>query len=50
MLAAITIAYLLFHPSTRYQMPADPFLFLLSGYALTALITRVAARLRPPIA
>lgn len=34
-LAAITVAYLIFHPSTRYRMPADPFLFLLSGYAVT---------------
>ncbi len=33
-LATITLAYLIFHPSTRYRMPADPFLFLLSGYAV----------------
>jgi hypothetical protein len=38
-LATITIAYLIFHPSTRYRMPADPFLFLLSGYAVTVLAT-----------
>jgi 4-amino-4-deoxy-L-arabinose transferase-like glycosyltransferase len=30
----ITIAYLIFHPSTRYRSPADPFLFILSAYAV----------------
>jgi 4-amino-4-deoxy-L-arabinose transferase-like glycosyltransferase len=32
-LAAITVAYVVYHPSTRYRSPADPFLFILSGYA-----------------
>lgn len=36
-LAAITVAYLVFHPSTRYRVPADPFLFLLSAYAVVRL-------------
>lgn len=36
-LLAITLAYLIFHPSTRYRMPADPAVFLFSGYALTRL-------------
>jgi len=39
-LAAITITYLVFHPSTRYRMPAAPFLFLLSGYAVAQMIKR----------
>ncbi len=43
-LAAITLAYLIFHPSTRYRMPADPFLFLLSGYAITRLWERLRRR------
>ncbi len=30
----ITATYLLFHPSTRYRAPADPFLFIFSAYAL----------------
>jgi len=32
--AAITFTYLLFHPSTRYRAPADPFVFVLAAYAL----------------
>jgi 4-amino-4-deoxy-L-arabinose transferase-like glycosyltransferase len=32
----ITLTYLLFHPSTRYRAPADPFLFILSAYAIQA--------------
>ncbi len=39
-LAAITVAYLIFHPSTRYRAPADPFLFLMSGYAVAWLWAR----------
>jgi len=33
-IAAITLAYLVFHPSTRYRAPADPFVFILAAYAL----------------
>jgi 4-amino-4-deoxy-L-arabinose transferase-like glycosyltransferase len=32
---AVTVTYLIYHPSTRYRVPADPFLFILSGYAVT---------------
>ncbi len=34
-MAAVTLAYLIYHPSTRYRMPVDPLLFLFSGYALS---------------
>jgi 4-amino-4-deoxy-L-arabinose transferase-like glycosyltransferase len=44
-LVAITIAYLIFHPSTRYRAPADPFMFVLSAYAVTRLWVRIAPRL-----
>ena len=30
-MVAITIAYLIFHPTTRYRAPADPFVFVLSA-------------------
>jgi hypothetical protein len=33
-IVAITIAYLIFHPSTRYRSPADPFVFVLAAHAL----------------
>jgi 4-amino-4-deoxy-L-arabinose transferase-like glycosyltransferase len=33
-LTAITVAYVIYHPSTRYRSPADPFLFILSSYAV----------------
>lgn len=32
-LFAITLTYVVFHPSTRYRAPADPFLFVLAAYA-----------------
>lgn len=42
---AITVAYLIFHPSTRYRVPADPFVFVLSAYALAKVWnTRIAPR------
>lgn len=34
---AMTIAYVLFHPSTRYRAPTDPLLFAFSAYALVIL-------------
>lgn len=34
---AITVTYVVFHPSTRYRSPADPFLFILAAYAVTRL-------------
>jgi 4-amino-4-deoxy-L-arabinose transferase-like glycosyltransferase len=34
---AVTVVYLIFHPSTRYRSPADPFVFILSAIALERL-------------
>ncbi len=31
--AILTLTYLVFHPSTRYRAPADPFVFVLAAYA-----------------
>lgn len=31
---SMTVVYVVFHPSTRYRVPTDPFLFLFSAYAL----------------
>lgn len=45
-LIAITVTYLVFHPSTRYRAPADPFVFVLAAYALVslwAMLTRSVA-------
>lgn len=39
-LLAITIAYVLYHPSTRYRSPADPLLFVLSAYSLIVLFRK----------
>ncbi len=39
-LIAITAAYLIYHPSTRYRSPADPFLFVLAAAALVWLWDR----------
>jgi len=47
--AAITIAYLIFHPSTRYRSPADPFVFVLAGYALLRLCPALIRRLGLPV-
>ncbi len=44
-LIAITIMYLLFHPSTRYRSPADPFVFVMAAYAVTHVWARVVMRL-----
>ncbi len=46
-LAAITIVYVIFHPSTRYRSPADPFLFVFSALAAVRLWGWVQARRRP---
>ncbi len=43
--AAITITYVVFHPSTRYRSPADPFVFILAALAITRLWPRFVARL-----
>jgi len=34
---AMTVVYLIFHPSTRYRVPSDPMLFLFSAWMLIAL-------------
>ncbi len=39
-MVAITITYLVFHPSTRYRSPVDPFIFVLAAYAVTRLLVR----------
>ncbi len=39
-LITITAAYLIYHPSTRYRSPADPFLFVLAAAALVWLWDR----------
>lgn len=41
---AVTITYLVFHPSTRYRSPADPFVFVLAGYAVVRLAPLLASR------
>ncbi len=43
-LVAITTAYLIFHPSTRYRMPADPAVLLFSGYAVHRLAAWLGGR------
>ena len=43
-LVTITTAYLIFHPSTRYRMPADPAVFLFSGYAVAWITARLGNR------
>lgn len=42
-LAAVTVVYLVFHPSTRYRSPADPFLFVFSAFAVVRLWVRARA-------
>jgi len=43
-LGAITVAYLIFHPSTRYRAPADPFVFVLAALSVTRLAERLRTR------
>ena len=45
-LLVITLTYTLFHPSTRYRSPADPFVFLLAGYAMTVVWAWIGPRLQ----
>jgi hypothetical protein len=33
-IAVVTITYVVFHPSTRYRAPADPFVFLLAAVSI----------------
>lgn len=39
-LVAVTITYVIFHPSTRYRAPADPFVFVLAAVAALRLWNR----------
>ncbi len=48
-IAAITLAYLIFHPSTRYRAPADPFVFILAAYALIRFWVRHSSPSRSPV-
>jgi 4-amino-4-deoxy-L-arabinose transferase-like glycosyltransferase len=41
---SMTIIYVAFHPSTRYRVPTDPYLFLFSAYILIWLWERYRAR------
>lgn len=43
-LFTITVAYVTFHPSTRYRSPADPFLFVFSAVAVVRLWAWLSAR------
>ncbi len=42
---AITMTYVIFHPSTRYRSPADPFVFVLAAYTLTRIWAWLVPRL-----
>jgi len=47
-LLAMTVAYVVFHPATRYRAPGDPFVFLLAAYAIAWVARRTGvARTRP---
>jgi hypothetical protein len=46
-LVGITAAYLIYHPSTRYRSPADPFLFIFSASALLWLWDRFTTHRAP---
>ncbi len=48
-LVCITAAYLIYHPSTRYRSPADPFLFVLAASAVVWLCERWQARRPLPV-
>jgi hypothetical protein len=40
----ITVVYVIFHPSTRYRSPADPFVFIFSAVAVVRLAQWFRAR------
>lgn len=44
--ANMTLAYVIFHPSTRYRLPTDPLLFLFTAAGILA-VASSAARLLP---
>lgn len=41
---AITAVYMLFHPSTRYRVPSDPLLFVLSALAMVMIAAWIGRR------
>lgn len=43
-IAVITLTYLIYHPSTRYRVSADPFVFVLSACAVVWLSDRALRR------
>jgi hypothetical protein len=45
---AMTAAYVLFHPSTRYRVPSDPLLFVLSALAVVVIAGWVWSSLTRP--
>lgn len=45
---SMTMVYVAFHPSTRYRVPTDPFLFLFSAYALVWLWGQYRERRKQP--
>ncbi len=45
---AMTVVYVLFHPSTRYRAPTDPLLFALSALAVVTVVGWAARRLSRP--
>jgi hypothetical protein len=46
-LLAVTLAYVVYHPSTRYRSPSDPFFFVFSAYAVVWLWSQWRARRLP---
>jgi 4-amino-4-deoxy-L-arabinose transferase-like glycosyltransferase len=46
-LLAITLAYVIYHPSTRYRSPGDPFLFVFAAYMLVALVRLARSKSSP---
>lgn len=48
-LLSMTIVYIIFHPSTRYRVPTDPFMFLFSAHTLLYIGTWIQRRLTKPV-
>ncbi|HLU12140.1 MAG TPA: glycosyltransferase family 39 protein [Oceanobacillus sp.] len=45
----MTVAYMIFHPSTRYRVPTDPLLFAFSAYVLVWLWLRLRRGASPSV-
>jgi hypothetical protein len=43
----MTLAYMVFHPSTRYRLPSDPLLIVFSAVAILALAAWAVRASRP---